>query len=89
MKVYRIVCLMHKSGDYKTEYVIHRRKGIFFKRWKEIFNVEDGIYKRMSYQNYEKAESHLIETYSKQGIGSIVTKSGNVYYVEPYQMNFL
>jgi hypothetical protein len=87
MRVYRIVCLLHKSGENETEYVIERRKGIFFKKWKEIFNIEDGRYKRMSYPNYEQAEKHLLEIYTKDGIGSLVTKSGNIYYVEPYSMN--
>jgi hypothetical protein len=88
MKVYRIIKLLHRSGEYNIEFVIERRKGIFFKSWKEIFHVEDGSYTRISHKTYKDAETHLLEQYTKQGIGSLVTKAGHVYYVEPYTMNF-
>jgi hypothetical protein len=86
MKVYRIVELRHCSGDDLIQYVIERRKGFLFKRWKEIFHIEDKNYRRISHDSYEKAEKYLIERYTRQGIGSLVTKAGHVYYVEPYTM---
>lgn len=87
MTVYRIVALMHHSGV-KVEYVIERRGGFLFKRWKEVFHIEDGRHKRISHTKYDKAEQYLLDKYTKDGIGSLVTKSGNIYYVEPYTMNF-
>ena len=88
MKIYRIIALMHRSGDHYTEYVIERRKGFLFKRWKEVDHIEDGRSNRVSHKTYEKAEQYLLNEYTKFGIGSLVTRSGNVYYVEPYTMNF-
>jgi hypothetical protein len=88
MKIYRIIALMHRSGDHYIEYVIERRKGFLFKRWKEVDHIEDGWYKRISHKTYEKAEQYLLDKYTKDGIGSLVTRSGNIYYVEPYTMNF-
>jgi len=88
MKVYRIVELMHRSGDYNIEFIIERRKGFLFKRWKEVFHIEDDRWKRVSHKTYEKAEQYLLDKYTKDGIGSLVTRSGNIYYVEPYTMNF-
>ena len=88
MKVYRIIELMHQSGDYNIEFVIERHKGFLFKRWKEVFRIEDDRWKRISHETYEKAERHLLDKYTKDGIGSLVTRSGNVYYVEPYTMSF-
>jgi len=87
MRVYRIVALMHRSGE-SVEYVIERRRGFLFKRWKEVFHIEDGGHRRISHTKYDKAEQYLLEQYTKGGIGSLVTKSGNIYYVEPYTMNF-
>ena len=40
------------------------------------------------YMTYDKAEQYLLDAYTKFGIGSLVTRAGNVYYVEPYTMNF-
>jgi len=84
MKVYRIVKLMHRSGENGKEFIIERRKGLFFKRWKEVFNIEDGRYKRVTHKKYKDTEQYLLDNYTKDGIGSLVTKSGNVYYVERY-----
>ena len=89
MKIYRIIALMHRSGDHYTEYVIERRTGFLFKRWKEVKHIEDGRYNRISHKTYEEAERYLLDEYTKHGIGSLVTRSGNVYYVEPYTMNFM
>jgi hypothetical protein len=75
---------MHHSGEKGIEFVIERRKGLFFKRWKEVFNIEDGRHKRVSHNKFKDAEQHLLENYTKDGIGSLVTKSGSVYYVERY-----
>ena len=79
---------MHDSGERGIEFVIERRKGFFIKRWAEVFHVEDGSYTRISHKTYKNAEKYLLEQYTKQGIGSLVTKAGHVYYVEPYTMNF-
>jgi hypothetical protein len=87
MEIYRIIKLMHRSGEDGKEFVIERRKGLFFKRWKEVFNIEDGRHKRVSHKKYKDAEQHLLDNYTKDGIGSLVTKSGNVYYVERYNMS--
>jgi hypothetical protein len=87
MRLYRIVAKMHRSGE-TVEYVIQRHSGFLFKQWKEVFHIEDGRYKRISHTTYDKAEQYLLEQYTKDGIGSLVTKSGNIYYVEPYTMNF-
>jgi len=84
MKIYRIIKLMHHSGEKGIEFVIERRKGTLFKSWKEVFNIEDGSHKRIPHHTNEDAETYLLENYTKQGIGSLVTKSGNVYYVERY-----
>jgi hypothetical protein len=84
MKIYRIIELMHRSGEEKIEFVIERRKGTILKSWKEVFNIEDGSHKRIPHHTYEDAELYLLENYTKQGIGSLVTRSGNVYYVERY-----
>jgi hypothetical protein len=89
MRVYRIVKLMHKSGENGIEFIIERRKGFFFKKWIEVFQIEDGKYKRISHETYEDSEVYLLEIYTKRGIGSLVTKSGNIYYVEPYNMNLM
>ena len=89
MKIYRIIELMHRSGDHYIEYVIERRKGFLFKRWKEVYHFEDGRSMCISHKTYEKAEQYLLDEYTKHGIGSLVTRSGNVYYVEPYAMNFM
>jgi hypothetical protein len=89
MKIYRIIALMHRSGDHYTEYVIECRTGFLFKRWKEVKHIEDGWLNRISHKTYEKAERYLLDEYTKHGIGSLVTRSGNVYYVEPYAMNFM
>jgi hypothetical protein len=84
MKIYRIIALMHHSGDHYVEYVIERHKGFLFKRWKEVDHNEDGRSMRVSHKTYENAEQYLLDEYTKHGIGSLVTRSGNVYYVEPY-----
>jgi len=88
MKTYRIIELMHSSGIDGIEFVIERRKGFLFKRWKEVFHIEDVKLKRISHETYDKAEQHLLNVYTRYGIGCLVTRSGNVYYVEPYTMNF-
>lgn len=88
MKTYRIIELMHNSGIHGIEFVIERRKGFLFKRWKEVFHIEDDKLKRVSHETYDKAEQYLLDAYTKFGIGSLVTRAGNVYYVEPYTMNF-
>lgn len=89
MKVYRIVELMHDSGENGKEFIIERHKGFLFKQWKQIFQIEDGKRTKVSHKKYEDAEKYLLEEYTRDGIGSLVTRSGHVYYVEPYTMNFL
>jgi hypothetical protein len=88
MKIYRIIELMHSSGEDGIEFVIERRKGFLFKRWKEVMHIEDGKSKRISHYTKRDAEMYLLNYYTKDSIGSLVTRSGNVYYVEPYTMNF-
>ena len=93
MKMYRIIQLIHGASRYphdsKVEYVIEKRGGFLLKRWKEIRLIENGIHRRISHKTYIDAEDHLMNTYTNgYGIGSMVTKTGNVYYVEPYTMNF-
>jgi len=83
---YRIIELMHASGEKGVEFVIERRRGFIFKRWKEIFLFENGSHKRISHETYQEAEKHLLGTYTKAGIGSLVIRSGNVYRVERYNM---
>ena len=89
MEVYRIIELMHGSGEDGIEFVIERRKGFLFKRWKEVKHIENGYHKRISHHTKKDAEMYLLDKYTKDGIGSLVTRSGNVYYVEPYVMNFM
>lgn len=86
MKVYRIVELMHRSGENGREFVIERREGFLFKKWKEVFIIEDGRRTRVSHKKYKDAEKHILENYTKEGIGSLVTRVGHIYYVERYNM---
>lgn len=93
MTTYRIIQLTHGAGGIRDnesiEYVIERRVGILFKRWKEVILTEDGQHTRISHKSYNKAEKHLMDNYTRgYGIGSKVTQTGNVYYVEPYTMNY-
>ncbi len=92
MTTYRIIELAHgagRSGDATFEFVIEKRVGFIFKRWKEVMLTEDGRHKRISHKTYEKAEQHLMKEYTNGcGIGSMVTRSGNLYYVEPYTLNY-
>lgn len=93
MDVYRIVELTHNAGrnaaKEEVEYVIEKRAGILFKRWKEVKLIENGRHKRISHPSYGKAEKHLMDNYTtgNSGIGSMVTKSSDVYYVESYSLN--
>jgi len=88
MEIYRIVKVMHRSGVDGIEFVIERRKGFLFKRWKEVMHIENGYHKRISHYTKKDAETYLLKHYTTGGIGSLVTKSGNVYYVEHYIMNY-
>jgi hypothetical protein len=89
MEVYRIIELMHSSGEDGIEFVIERRRGFLFKRWEEVRHIENGYHKRISHHTKKDAEMYLLNQYTKKGFGSLVTCSGNVYYVEPYVMNFM
>lgn len=93
MTIYRIIKLTHgaycATSRIEVEYVIEKRVGFLFKRWKEILLIEDGRHQRISHTSYNDAEKHLMNNYTRgSGIGSMVTSSGNVYYVEPYTMNY-
>lgn len=94
MKTYRIIQLTHgaycDASRIEVEYLIEKRVGFLFKRWKEIRLIENGRHQRISHETYNDAEKHLMGNYTRgNGIGSMVTQVGNVYYVEPYTMNFL
>lgn len=92
MTVYRIIELRHgagRGGEIQTEWVIEKRVGILFKRWKEIMLSENGKQKRISHPSYKDADKYLMDNYtSGSGIGSMVTRSKNLYYVEPYSLNY-
>lgn len=92
MEVYRIIELRHgagRGGEINIEWVIEKRVGFIFKRWKEIMLIENGKSKRISHTSYKDADKYLMNHYtSGDGIGSMVTKSKNVYYVEPYSLNY-
>jgi hypothetical protein len=92
MQIYRIIKLAHRAGSSSAtveEWVIERRIGFFFKRWKEIMFIENGKPTRISHKSHKIAEKYLMENYTAgNGIGSMVTRSGNVYYVQPYSMNY-
>lgn len=92
MIAYRIIELRHgtgRGGEIQTEWVIEKRVGILFKRWKEIMLIENGTHKRISHTSYKDADKYLMDNYtSGNGVGSMVTRSKNVYYVEPYSLNY-
>lgn len=93
MTTYRIIQLTHgagRSGDATVEFVIEKRAGFIFKRWKEVMREENGKRRRISHESYEVAEKYLMDNYTSgnSGIGSMVTRSGNLYYVESYTLNY-
>ena len=91
MKTYRILKLTHRANSTQSthEWVIEKQSGFLFKRWKEVMLIENGTHQRISHSSLKSAEKYLIENYTRgNGIGSMVTKSGNVYRVQPYSMNF-
>lgn len=92
MITYRIIQLAHgagRSGDARIEFVIEKRAGFIFKSWKEVMREENGEHRRIEHESYEVAEKYLMDNYTTGcGIGSMVTRSGNVYYVEPYTLNY-